>query len=408
VTERRYAVVTASVGVVLFVACSLVAQGGPLAHGTFGDVYEYHLYQQHMAAGQWPYRDFFDEYPPLVQPLIYVVGLLPGTFVHAWRWTMVVFGSATLALMVAVLASVGASRRRLAILAGTIGVAPLLLGLSIYDEFDFWAALLTAASLLAFVQRRDRTAYVFLALAVAAKTYPIVLLPIALMVTWDRGGRELVKRCLIWFLGVLFVVHLPFAIAGPGGLRFSYWVQLKRGLEVESLAAAPLLVLNRLGWYHIDFKAAPPGQTEVAGGVAHAAATVTTVASLVALVVVYLLFWRRRRDPMILAWAAAITGLVAFSKSFSPQYVDWMVPLVPAAGAIASALLLVILGLTHIVLDRFKTPGGPNSAHYKDVLTWWVLARDLLVVALYGLLVWFLRRTPAITRPEESTPRSRP
>ena len=141
-TERRYAVVTASVGVVLFVVCSLVAQGGPLAHGTFGDVYEYHLYQQHMAAGQWPYRDFFDEYPPLVQPLIYVVGLLPGTFVHAWRWTMVVFGSATLALMVAALASVGASRRRLAVLAATIGVSPLLLGLSIYDEFDFWPALL--------------------------------------------------------------------------------------------------------------------------------------------------------------------------------------------------------------------------------------------------------------------------
>ena len=137
-TERRYAVVTASAGVVLFLLCSLVAQGGPLAHGTFGDVYEYHLYQQHMAAGQWPYRNFFDEYPPLVQPLFYVVGLLPGTFVHAWRWTMVVFGSATLALMVAALASAGATRRRLAILAVTIGVSPLLLGLSIYDEFDFW------------------------------------------------------------------------------------------------------------------------------------------------------------------------------------------------------------------------------------------------------------------------------
>ena len=91
-TERRYAVVTASAGVVLFILCSLVAQGGPLAHGTFGDVYEYHLYQQHMAAGQWPYRNFFDEYPPLAQPLSSGIELLPGPFFYEFKWAMVVCG----------------------------------------------------------------------------------------------------------------------------------------------------------------------------------------------------------------------------------------------------------------------------------------------------------------------------
>ena len=55
----RAAAGIAAAGVAVFVVCSLLAHGGPLASGSFGDVYEYHLYEQHMTAGQWPYRDFF-------------------------------------------------------------------------------------------------------------------------------------------------------------------------------------------------------------------------------------------------------------------------------------------------------------------------------------------------------------
>jgi glycosyl transferase family 87 len=394
-TERRYATVAAVAGAVLFIACALAAEGGPLAKGSYGDVYEYHLYQQHMSAGLWPYRNFFDEYPPLAQPLFYVVGLMPGSYVHAWRWTMVVLGAGSLVLLVATLASIGASRRRIAIAAATIGVTPLLLGQSIFDEFDLWPAFLAAAALLALVRRRETVAYVLLALAVSAKTYPLVFLPPALMATWERGGRELVKRGAAWFVGALVLVHLPFAIAGPGGLRFSYWVQLKRGLEVESLAAGGLLVLNRLGLYHVHLRAAPPGQTEVAGGLAQGLAAVTTLVSLAALVLVYVLYWRRRREPMVIAWAASAVAFVAFAKSFSPQYVDWLIPLVPAAGALASVLLLVIVRLTYSELQRFLGTPHFQSEHYSHVLTWWVVGRDLVVVALYAVLVIVLRRTPA-------------
>ena len=395
----RAAAGIAAAGVAVFVVCSLLAHGGPLASGSFGDVYEYHLYEQHMTAGQWPYRDFFDEYPPLAQPLFLAVGALPGSYEHDFRWTMLVLGAATLVLLVASLESLGASRRRLAIAAATVGVAPLLLGQSVFDEFDFWPALLASGALLAFIRRREGTAYVLLALAVAAKTYPIVLLPLALIETWNRGGRELVKRGLAWFAGAFVLVHLPFAIMGPGGLRFSYWVQVKRGLEVESLGGGILLLLNRLGLHHVGLKQAPPGQTEVAGTLAQTVATLTTLVSVAAIALVIWLCWRRRGDRLIAA-AAAVLGFVAFAKSFSPQYVDWLVPLVPAAGALASAVLLAVMALTHLELQRFlHTPGGFDSAHYKDVLTWWVVSRDLVVVGLYALVVARLRRSPASNSP---------
>ena len=110
-------------------------------------------------------------------------------------------------------------------------------------------------------------------------------------------------------------------------------------------------------------KAAPPGQTEVAGGLANAIASVTTLVSLAAVALVVWLCWRRRRGPADRRGGRASLGFVAFAKSFSPQYVDWLVPLVPAAGAIASGLFLVILGLTHVELQQFlHTPGGPTAS----------------------------------------------
>ncbi len=106
------------------------------------------------------------------------------------------------------------------------------------------------------------------------------------------------------------------------------------------------------------------------------------------------LYLRRRREPLLAA-AAAVVAFVAFGKVFSPQYVDWLVPLVPAAGAVASAVLLVVLGLTHVVFNRFHASGEVH----KHALTWWVLARDVLVVALYGILVARLARRPPSKTP---------
>jgi uncharacterized membrane protein len=304
---------------------------------------------------------------------------------------MALCGAAAVVLLIAALASIGASRRRLVVAAVTASVAPILVGPIFLNAYDLWPALLTAAALLAFVQRRERTTYVLLALAVAAKVYPIVLLPLALVETWDRGGRTLLRRAALWFAGTLLVVHLPFAIVGPGGLRYSYWIQLKRGLEVESLGAAILLVLDRVGLRHATFVASL--STNVAGSLASVVAALTSLVALAAILLVAWIYYRRRGDPLVAA-AAAVVGFIAFGKVFSPQYVDWLVPLVPAAGAAASALLLGTLALTHVVFDRFHDPGGPDGAHYKAALAWWVVARDLLLVALYVLLVLRLRRRP--------------
>src|SRR4051794_20002938 len=266
-------------GAVLFLACCAVTAGGPFDSAPYGDVHLYDTYSARMADGQLPYRDFFDEYPPLAQPLFLAVRALPGSYQTGFRWTMAVSGAAALALLVLAMGVAGLPRRRLFIAAAAGGVAPLVVGRIFLNAFDLWPALLVSATLLALVLRRERLTYVLLALAVAAKVYPIVLLPLALV----ESGRDRARNALLWFAGVLVLVHVPFAILGPGGLRFSYWQQIKRGLEVESLGGGLLLALH-----HVHLASKPPGSTDVAGS---AGDIVAPLSSLVALAAVLLVSW---------------------------------------------------------------------------------------------------------------------
>ena len=324
-------------GAAAFLVCCLVTRGGLLDHHRYGDAALYGHYAHEMTSGHWPYRDFFDEYPVLAQPLFFVVRLLPGPFITSFKWTMAACGDGGARAARRRDARIGRARRRRGRASSRSrrsSSGPVFL-----NTYDLFPALLTIAAVLAFLRERERTAYVLLALAVAAKVYPLVLLPLALIETWERGGRDALRRALAWFGGVLVLVHLPFAILGPGGLRFSYWVQLKRGLEVESLGGGILLVLDRLGLYSVTLRDEAPGSRDAVGTVAERGRDRSSLAVVAAVLYVAWVYLRGGRDRL-LACAAAVTAFVAFGKVLSPQYLTWLVPLVPATGLAACGVLV--------------------------------------------------------------------
>jgi uncharacterized membrane protein len=373
-------------GVAAFLVCCLVTRGGLLDHHRYGDVGIYAHYAHEMTSGHWPYRDFYDVYPPFAQPLFFAVRLLPGPFATSFKWTMAVCGATALVLLVL---AIRASLARRAVAAGVMAISPLIVGPVFLNTYDLFPALLTIAAVVAFLHGRERTTYVVLALAVAAKVFPLVLLPIVLIESWERGGRDAIRRSLAWFGGVLVLVHLPFAVMGPGGLRFSYWVQLRRGLESESLGGGVLLVLDRLGLHSVTLHDTAAGSRDVAGTLADAVAVLSSLAVVVAVLYVAWVYLHGRRDR-VLACAAAVTAFVAFNKVLSPQYLTWLVPLVPATGLLASGVLVVALVLTRAEWNRFVLSHG-SVHHWGDVLSWWILARDLVLVSLFALLVLKLR-----------------
>jgi hypothetical protein len=351
-------------GAALFLLSCALARGGLFGAGGYGDADLYGGYAAKMAHGQWPYRDFYDEYPVGAQPLFLVVHWLPGTFVGALRWTMAVSGAAAVFAMLA-------WEKRSVVAAVVAGLAPLVVGPVFLNTYDLFPALLVTLAIAAWLHDRERTTWILLALAIAAKVYAIALVPFVLLDTRRR------RRAIEWMLGVLVVLHLPFAIMGPGGLRFSYWQQVRRGLESESLGAGILLVLHRLGIVGVTLKDEAPGSRDLVGALPDAVAALSTLALIAAI----LLLAMRFRGNRLATAAAAVAAFVTFDKVLSPQYVTWLVPLVPVAGAECALLLAVVLVLTRLEWEKFIRPHG-TTAHWGDVLSWWVLARDLALVSL--------------------------
>jgi uncharacterized membrane protein len=249
-------------------------------------------------------------------------------------------------------------------------VSPLLVGPVYLNAYDLWPAFLLAAALALFARNKPMWAFAVLGAATAAKVYPVAVLPIALLFV-PRACRV---RGSAWFVGVLVLVHLPFLALGPGGLRYSYTLQLKRGLELNSLGASLLLAIH-----HQTLANQAPGSLNVVGAGCRAVAAVSTLLVLAAIAAATLLYARGRLS-FLTACAAAVAGFVAFDKVFSAQYVEWLAPLTPLGGVVAAGVTLVVLALTHAVFSHRDA-----LAEQRDVAL--LLARNLAAVALYAVLL---------------------
>ena len=97
---------------------------------------------------------------------------------------------------------------------------------------------------------------------------------------------------------------------------------------------------------------------------------------------------------------------VVLGKVFSPQFLLWLVPLVALLGGSLAFAGCVAVGAA-IVLTRAYFPD-----HWVAVIqlqagpTWYLVARDMLLLVLLATLVVALARTPTATSP--SLPPKRP
>lgn len=385
----------AAAGVVLFFGCFALLHAGPLSGFQIIDTPVYQRYGDAIVdAGAVPYRDFSLEYPPGALPVFVLPSLAPADdYRTVFELLMGVCGAVMVVLVVATLAAVGAGRTRLFAAAAFAGLAPLALGPVVLTRFDLWPAMLTAGVLAALAGGRSRIGFGVLGLAAAAKIYPLVLLPLALVyVARRRGAREAVV-CLVVLTAVLAVVLVPFAILAPDGLVNSFERQTGRPLQIETLGASILLAAHQLGWY------APTvvdsfGSQNLAGGLPDALATAETALQILAVVGVWVLFATARggREQLLAASAAAVTAFVSLGKVLSPQFLIWLVPLVPLVaggyGLAGSGLLLAALVLTHLWFpgrywDLVDLDGAP---------AWLLVSRNAALVALLAVLVVAIRR----------------
>lgn len=359
----------------------------------------YQEYGEAMAAGQVPYRDFDLEYPPGALPVFWLPTFGPAEHYRSiFEALMWICAAALLALVVRSAAALGASPRRLLAIGVALGLFPLALGSVVLTRYDLWPAALAAAALAAVLLGRARLGLAVLGLAVAAKIYPLVLLPLLLIYLARRHGRREAAIGLGAFAAALAIVVVPFALVAPDGLWDSVSRQLGRPLQIESLGASLLLAAHQLGLYEPTV-VSTHGSQNLSGSLPDALATVQTVLQAGALVAVWTLFARgpASAERLVAACAGSVVVFVAFGKVLSPQFLIWLVPVVPLVlgriGLAAGGFLGAALISTHL---WFPT-------RYWDMVDlqpvgWVVLVRNVLLVSLAVVLAVATARARAPAR----------
>jgi len=404
----RSVVAATFAAIALFVVSWTLLHVGFYRHKQVLDTPVYQRYGNAIADGKVPYRDFAVEYPPGALPVFALPGLAePGkgqqvspTFRRAFETLMWVCGAAALMAMAVILRVL--RRGSLDVWAALCfaAVAPLLLGSVILSRFDLWPAALSVAALAAVVSQRYRLGHGLLGLGIAAKLYPGIFLPLGVAYVWKRAGRRTALQCLALTAAVVVAIFLPFVVLAPRGVWHSVSIQLTRPLQVESLGSAFLLVGHHVFGYGLEGETSH-GSQNLAGTAAGVAAAVTSVLQLAVLCWIWVSFARGRGDgeSFVRSSAAALCAFVAFGKVLSPQFMIWLIPVVPLVrglrGLRASVLLAVALVLTQV---WFPFRYFRLALHFDEGLSWVLLARDLTLVALTLLLAVTLRRRDA-TRP---------
>jgi uncharacterized membrane protein len=228
---------------------------------------------------------------------------------------------------------------------------------------------------------------------VAAKIFPGVLVPLAFAYAWKQRGRREALVCLGVLAAVVAAVFLPFVALAPAGVWHSLSVQLGRPLQVESLGSSLLLAAHHAFGAGVT-GATSHGSQNLAGDGADALALVSLVLQAAVLLWIWITFARgpADREALVRSAVASICAFVAFGKVLSPQFMIWLIPVVPLVrgrrGLWASALLAAALVLTHV---WFPTRYFRLALEFEEWLSWVLLARNLVLVAIVCVLVAGLR-----------------
>jgi len=397
-TTARFVALAAGLGSIGFIASFELVNWLATQHvyGSLHDALDVGLYQfygHQILAGGVPYRTFGLEYPPFALPAFVVPALLsgdspdPGAFRMAFQATMLVCGILTLGLVVSTLTTVTDRRADIAVAAGFVAVSPLLVGPVILARFDLWPVLLTAIAVAAVVRGRYRSGAAFVALAILAKVYSVVLVPLLVAYVWRRAGRREALVCGGIGAAVLLLVLGPFLIAATGGTIDVVGRVVARPLQVESLGGALLFVLHGIAGTDLH-QVFSYGSDNVEGPVAGAFAAAQGVALGAWLIWIWLRFAKGAGEPvqLLLAAAAAVSASIALGKVLSDNYVVWLIPLVAVVpgrpGRIGMALLAAVLVLTAVVYPISYTAFVVDHDPVAAVV---VLLRavDVLALAIY-------------------------
>jgi hypothetical protein len=374
------------------------------------DIALYHVYGERIADGLVPYRDFSFEYPPGALPALVLPALVTDSltaFRVVFAAEMAVAGAIGVVLLAAGLDRLGTRRGDRRVALSVVALVPLLLGGVILTRFDLVPAAIVAGAMLLLVTGRLRAGALVTGVGIAVKLYPAVLVPLLAVVAWRRGARRELAAVVALAAVPILAVYVPFLLAAPDGVLDSLGRQLGRPLQIESLGAGVLLVAHHavgtsLGW------ASGSGSQNLTGTAAGALAVLQGIAQVAAVALVWVSFWRGAASPerFVRHAAAAVVAFVALSKVLSPQFLVWLVLLVPlVVGVRGRAPLWLLTAACAVTAVWFPARYWELVKEFDPLASWLVLVRGLLLLGLLAVLMWpAMEREPTRSRSPVPSP----
>lgn len=300
-------------------------------------------------------------------------------------------------------------------------------------RFDLVPAGLTLLCIIAAERRRWTIAYIFLAVAVLLKIYPILFLPALFIAEQREAGRFYTpqptmtlrtlprelwqtlrgvtrwqwKHCLI-FLGALIGVTGAFALLnaqGAGESQLSYFIN--RPMQIEASGSGLLWIATLFGF---------PAHTVYTFGSLNVVSPLDSVVSLLssaafALGCLYVIWlqWRTKLN-LLQTFIALLLVFIVTGKVFSPQYLMWVLPLLAYAypldllwfpawmliSLLTSIIYPYLYTRTAQITSVYRVPGFLEIVGLRDLL--------LLLLTLAFLFNWWRirERKPFIAAREAS------
>ncbi|SDE98993.1 Mannosyltransferase (PIG-M) [Dyadobacter soli] len=354
-------------------------------HSHIQDLAFYQSVASKMLDGQIPFRDFRVDYPVFSLVPILLPGILSqlagGSFESYVCW-FVLQNLALGALMARIIAKSDAGGKALPrFLIATLFAFPVFL-----FRFDPFPAMLTTLAV-AYVSGKPFFSGMSLVASVAAKLYSIVLFPVfGLYYLFNSELRKMLRLAAgAGCLGALIFGCIAWAKmdTAPDFMRY----HLLRGIQIESLAGGILLLLEQTGIVELDVAhnfGAMHLVTPLSGLVLKCINLVMPACFVGMAIFLCFAFYKISSAggsitfrQLNAAAAAQILLFILLNKVLSPQYLIWLLPLIPFCRFRASLIFMAALMLTILIF-----PG-----HYYHLIS----KQLLMVVTLNirnGLLIW--------------------
>jgi Glycosyltransferase family 87 len=323
----------------------------------FGDARFYAAKVERMFQGELPYREVAIEYPPGSVPFTILPGLVVGTgagYRLAFACEMVLVDAVGLWAATRIARVVDGARRRipLAYVLAMVAMGPLLL-----LRFDLVPAVCVLLAAAMAAEGRPGWAAAALGYGTAAKIYPGVLAPLLVLgLVPAMGWRRSLLRTVPPFLAGFGLTVVPALLLSVRGTADSVLFHVQRGVQIESLWANAIALLDLLGGPQAR-TVTGFGAYDLSSSVSEAAKLLSGVATLATLAGAAWLVWRRSRRLGGLGpadWAGAFAvGTFAFvlpTRVLSPQYLVWLcAPMVALAAVLAGRRALWTLVAAAVV-----------------------------------------------------------